>query len=171
MRPCAGRNQGFLEAQFFFIDRQHVGAGETCVAEEHVHAGRGQSLDRIAAAEVGTDTPHALHHGGEVDRDIARYLCAIACCVAHFGIQPRCADDRFRRYATDIETRRRRSVGVRSAQPWRRARRRLRRPPDLPDRHRQSPGDSSLRAWGCATRRVQIGKTFALMRILRCGWR
>src|ERR1035437_515210 len=97
--------RNLLEAQLFAIDRQRIGSGESYFVEKHIHAGGGQSPDRIAAAEVGTDTAHAFHHGGKVDADIVRYLRAIALGVTHFSVQARGADDRFRwYYGTRVQT-------------------------------------------------------------------
>ena len=102
--PRAGGDHRLPEAQPQTIHRHHIGRGEAGMAKEHIDPGRGQPLHRIGAADAGTNAAHAFHHGGKVDTDIGRDLRAVVFGIAHFGVEARRADDRFRRHAADIQT-------------------------------------------------------------------
>src|SRR4029077_11842761 len=97
-------DDGLAEAQLSSVDRQRVGSGEVRFAEKYIDAGGAQTLNRIAAADAGANAAHALHHRGKIDADIGGNLRAVVLGIAHLGVQPGRSYDRFRRYATDVET-------------------------------------------------------------------
>ena len=63
----------------------------------------GQTRCRIDAADTRADAPHALHRRRKIDRHGVRWHCAEVGRVAHVGVSPRRAYQRFRGHTAVVQ--------------------------------------------------------------------
>ena len=99
----SGRDQRFPESQGGAVDVDRIAAREARRAEEHVDSFRREARCRVDPAQTRADAPHALHGHRKIDPDAVGGVDAVACGIAHLGVQARAADEGLGRHAAVVQ--------------------------------------------------------------------
>src|SRR3989304_5370269 len=102
-RPGARGNHCLAETEHLVGYFNRIGAGESGLSEEDVHAQAAVPVGRVVGADGCPEPAHAFHDGWEVDSGAGRHLDAELGGVAHLGVGPRRADQRLGRHTADVQ--------------------------------------------------------------------